>query len=98
AYFMSGSKVLAKIRKRGTALNFFEDNPPPLINMLVPNVLYMERHCRWLASADISEFAIQYLPELRANRQITGGPCMYVSACHHLAQRYAREILTFLNE
>jgi hypothetical protein len=96
AYFMSGPKVLAQIRKRGTALDFFEDNPPPLMNMLVPNVLYMERHCRWLASADISEFAIQYLPELRANRQLPGGPYMDVGACHELARRYAREILASL--
>jgi hypothetical protein len=97
AYFMSGPKVLAKIRKRGTALEFFADQPPPLINMLVPNVLYIERHCRWLVSTDVSEFAIQYLPELRANRQLTGGPPMDVLACHDLARRYAHEILKSLN-
>jgi hypothetical protein len=98
AYFASAPKVLREVRRRGTALRFFgEKNPPPLMNMLVPNVLYMERHCNWLAAADLSEFAIQYLPELRANRQLNGGPPMDLSTCHKLTKRYAEEILSFLN-
>jgi hypothetical protein len=65
--------------------------------MLVPNVLYMERHCNWLAQASLSEFAIQYLPELRSNRRLDGGPVMDLGACYKLMQRYAKEILAFLN-
>lgn len=98
AYFASAPKVLAEVRRRGTALDVFgEKNPPPLMNMLAPNALYMERHCDRLASADLTEFAVQYLPELRANRQLNSGPRMDVGACHELTGRYAREILAFLH-
>ncbi len=98
SYFASAPKVLSEVRKRHTALHFFgEKNPPPLINMLVPNVLYMKRHCDWLAAASLSEFAVQYLPELRANRQLNGGPPMDLRACHRLTKRYAHEILAYLN-
>lgn len=98
AYFASAPKVLREVRRRGTALHLFgEKNPPPLMNVLAPNVLYMERHCNWLTAADLGEFAIQYLPELRSNRQLNGGPAVDVAACHKLAKRYAQEILAFLN-
>lgn len=98
AYFASARKVLAEVRRRRTALDFFgEKDPPPLMNMLAPNVVYMEQHCDWLASAHLSEFAVQYLPELRANHQPNDGPRMDVVACHELTGRYAREILAFLH-
>jgi len=98
AYFASAREVLAGVRRRDTALHFFaEKDPPPLMNMLAPNVLYMERHCDWLASADLSEFAVQYLPELRANRHPNGVPEIDVGAYHELTRRYAREILAFLH-
>jgi 7-cyano-7-deazaguanine synthase in queuosine biosynthesis len=98
SYFASAPSILREVRKRGSAIHLFGvKNVPPLLNMLVPNVLYMERHCNWLATASLSEFAIQYLPELRSNRRLDGGPVMDLGACYKLMQRYAKEILAFLN-
>jgi hypothetical protein len=98
SYFGSAPGILKEVWKRGSAEHFFgTKKPPPLMNMLVPNVLYMERHCNWLDGADLGEFGVQYLPELRANRDLSGGPHMDLSACHKLAKRYARELLAFLH-
>ena len=97
-YFVSAPHTLRQVQKRETALQFFgEQAPPPLLNMLVPNALYMQRHCNWLAESDLTEFAVQYLPELRSSRQVSGTPTMDLAARHALAKRYAREMLAFLN-
>lgn len=97
-YFASAPDTLRQVRKRGTALQFFgEQAPPPLLNMLVPNTLYMERHCNWLTESGLTEFAIQYLPELRSSRQVSGTSRMDLATHHALAKRYAEEMLAFLN-
>lgn len=97
-YYGRAPEILSELSRKGTALAYFGGtHAPPLINMLVPNIVYMERHCTWLRSSSLTEFAIRYLPELRAGRPISGAPIMTVETHHALAKRYAREILDFLH-
>jgi hypothetical protein len=97
-YYGSAPEILAEVSRKGTALAYFGGKPvPPLMNMLVPNVVYMERHCTWLRLSRLTDFAIRYLPELRAGRPISCAPTMNLEAHHALAKRYAREILDFLH-
>lgn len=98
-YFAHAPEVLSRIEKRKSTQQVYGGSiPPPLLGMLVPNVLYMERHCQWLAEASLTEYAERFIPELRANRQLSATPMMDVSACHALSRRYAQEILAFFHE
>jgi len=97
-YYGCAPAILADVDRRGSAIDFFgRDQAPPLMNMLVPNVVYMDRHCKWLSASSLPDFAARYLPELRAGRPLSGSPSMNIREMHELARRYATEILDFLN-
>lgn len=97
-YFAAAPQILQAVHEKETAIEFYEQkHSPPLMNMLVPNVLYLENHCKRLLNLSPAEFAIQYLPELRANRPLQGAVDAELEAFHRLTKRYAHEILSFLN-
>jgi hypothetical protein len=97
-YYVSAPEILAEVYRRGSVLAYFgRDQSPPLMNMLVPNVVYMDRHCKWLRTSKLSDFAISQLPELRSGRPLTGFRPMGIQDSHRLAKRYALELLEFLH-
>jgi hypothetical protein len=96
SYFSAAPRILRRMHRRDSAERLFGDDPPPLMSMLAPNPLFMERFCLRMLDMGFGEFVMQYLPELRANRQLTDAPHMDLRKCYGLTQRHAREILEFL--
>jgi len=97
AYFTSAPRVLHDVRRSGSATAAFGNHAPPLMNMLAPNVVLMERHCLRMAQAGFGDFVTEYLPELRANRQLSESPRVDLHGCFALVRRYTREMLAFLH-
>jgi hypothetical protein len=96
-YFADAPSVRQVVEERGHAVDVFgTENPPPLLNMIATNVVHLPRFCEGLLSMSSGEFAIRYLPELRANRDVPSAPAPTVAESFALMQRFAKEILDFV--
>jgi 7-cyano-7-deazaguanine synthase in queuosine biosynthesis len=63
---------------------------PPLYDVVAPHVFYMRRFCHRLRNMRLTDFVIDFLPELRLTTNGTG------SLQFDLMKRYAKEVLAFL--
>jgi hypothetical protein len=96
-YFAHAPKISQMVKERNSAVGVFgTEDPPPLLNMIATNVIHMRRFCQGLLSMTVDEFAVRYLPELRANRALQSAPAPTPAEAHELMGRFAREILSFI--
>jgi hypothetical protein len=71
---------------------------PPLYDAVAPHVYHVRQFCERVRRMNSSEFAVQYLPELRLPQLPEFYSDEALKRRHQLVQRFAEELLAFLDE